>query len=43
MAVANEVGFTVKNKVESQLGEARNDLNKILVTYEVGPSTQENT
>jgi type I restriction enzyme M protein len=36
MAVANEVGFTVKNKVEIQLGEAQNDLNKILAAYEQG-------
>jgi type I restriction enzyme M protein len=37
MAVANEVGFTVKNKVEIQLGESRNDLNRILAAYEQGP------
>jgi type I restriction enzyme M protein len=37
MAVANEVGFTVKNKVEFQLGEDRNDLNRIRDAYEVGP------
>lgn len=37
MAVANEVGFTVKNKVETQLGESRNDLNKIRDAYEQGP------
>lgn len=36
MAVANEVGFTVKNKVETQLGEARNDLNRVLEAYEAG-------
>jgi type I restriction enzyme M protein len=36
MAVANEVGFTVKNKVETQLGESRNDLNKVLATYATG-------
>ncbi len=37
MAVANEVGFTVKNKVEIQLGEGRNDLNRVLDAYEAGP------
>lgn len=37
MAVANEVGFSVKNKVETQLGESRNDLNKVLAAYEAGP------
>ena len=41
MAVAHEVGFTVKNKVEIQLGEARNDLNKILAAYEQGQQAQE--
>lgn len=40
MAVANEVGFTVKNKVEKQLGESQNDLNKILVAYEKGPDQE---
>ena len=34
MAVANEVGFTVKNKVEIQLGEGRNDLNRVLEAYD---------
>ena len=38
MAVANEVGFTVKKKIEIQLGESRNDLNSILETYEKGPT-----
>jgi len=42
MAVANEVGFTVKNKVEIQLGEARNDLNKILAAYEAAPEREPN-
>jgi type I restriction enzyme M protein len=37
MAVANCVGFTVKNKVEKQLGEGANDLNKVLAAYEAGP------
>jgi type I restriction enzyme M protein len=37
MTVANEVGFTVKNKIETQLGESRNDLNRILQEYEAGP------
>ena len=36
MAVANCVGFTVKNKVEKQLGEDSNDLNKVLKAYEAG-------
>jgi type I restriction enzyme M protein len=39
MAVANEVGFTVKNKIEIQLGETRNDLNKVLAAYEGGPKS----
>jgi len=38
MAVANEVGFTYKAKIETQLGESRNDLNKVLAAYEAGPS-----
>lgn len=36
MAVANEVGFTVSKKVEIQLGESRNDLNKVLSAYDAG-------
>lgn len=36
MAVANEVGFTYKAKIEIQLGESRNDLNKVLGAYEAG-------
>jgi type I restriction enzyme M protein len=41
MAVANEVGFTVKNKVEIQLGESRNDLNRVLEAYAAGPKEGE--
>ena len=41
MAVANEVGFAVKNKVEIQLGESRNDLNRVLATYDAGPTEGE--
>jgi len=41
MAVANEVGFAVKNKVETQLGESRNDLNRILDVYASGPEKGE--
>ncbi len=33
MAVANQVGFTVKNKVEVQLGDDHNDLLKIISGY----------
>lgn len=33
MAVADEVGFTVNNKVEQQLGDDRNDLLKIVEAY----------
>jgi type I restriction enzyme M protein len=40
MAVANEVGFTYKAKIEIQLGESRNDLNKVLSAYEVGPENE---
>ena len=36
MAVANEVGFCFKQKIEIQLGESRNDLNKVLAAYEAG-------
>jgi hypothetical protein len=36
MAVANEVGFTVSKKVEIQLGESRNDLNRTLASYDAG-------
>jgi type I restriction enzyme M protein len=36
MAVADEVGFTVKNKVEVQLGDDRNDLLKIVFEYKKG-------
>jgi len=41
MAVANEVGFTYKAKIEIQLGESRNDLNKVLSAYEAGQETKE--
>ena len=41
MAVANEVGFSVKNKVEVQIGESRNDLNLILSVYELGATKGE--
>ncbi len=41
MAVANEVGFAVKNKVEIQLGESRNELNRILEVYSEGLSKGE--
>jgi len=39
MAVANEVGFQYsgRQKAEIQLGESRNDLNKVLAAYEAGP------
>ncbi|TWT64405.1 HsdM family class I SAM-dependent methyltransferase [Rubinisphaera italica] len=40
MAVANEVGFTVSKKVEIQLGETRNDLNKIIAAYESGHDSE---
>jgi len=40
MAVANEVGFTYKAKIEIQLGESRNDLNKVLAAYEAGPTSE---
>jgi type I restriction enzyme M protein len=40
MAVANEVGFTYKAKIEIQLGESRNDLNKVLAAYESGPNLE---
>jgi hypothetical protein len=40
MAVANEVGFTYKQKVEIQLGESRNDLNRVLTGYERGPAKE---
>jgi type I restriction enzyme M protein len=40
MAVANEVGFTYKAKIEIQLGESRNDLNKVLAAYESGPQLE---
>jgi type I restriction enzyme M protein len=33
MAVADKVGFTVKNKVELQLGDDHNDLLKIVDEY----------
>ena len=36
MAVAEEVGFTVKNNVEIQLGDDRNDLLKIVEAYKKG-------
>lgn len=36
MAVADEVGFTVKNNVEIQLGDDRNDLLKIVEAYKKG-------
>ncbi len=36
MAVADEVGFTVKNNVEKQLGDDRNDLLKIVKAYKKG-------
>ena len=35
--VANEVGLTYKGKIEIQIGESRNDLNRILTEYERGP------
>jgi type I restriction enzyme M protein len=41
MAIANEVGFTVKNKVETQFGETRNELNRVLAAYEQGPLKEE--
>jgi type I restriction enzyme M protein len=40
MAVANQVGFTYKAKIEIQLGESRNDLNKVFAAYEAGPSAE---
>jgi len=40
MAVANEVGFTYKQKIEIQLGESRNDLNRTLSAYERGGETE---
>ena len=36
MAVADEVGFTVKNNVEIQLGDDHNDLLKIVEAYKKG-------
>lgn len=36
MAVAEEIGFDVKNKVEVQLGNDRNDLLKIVEAYKKG-------
>ena len=36
MAVADEIGFDVKNKVEVQLGNDRNDLLKIVDAYKKG-------
>jgi len=39
MAVANEVGFTYKAKIEIQLGESRNDLNRVLDAYQKGLSS----
>ena len=36
MAVADEVGFAVKNNVEVQLGDDRNDLLKIVEAYKKG-------
>jgi type I restriction enzyme M protein len=41
MAVANCVGFKVKNKVEEQLGHDSNDLNRIRVAYECGPEPED--
>ncbi len=41
MAVANEVGFSYKAKIEIQLGESRNDLNKVLAAYEAGPTLED--
>lgn len=39
MAVADEVGFTVKNNVEIQLGDDHNDLLKIVEVYRKGMLT----
>ncbi len=36
MAVADEVGFTVKKNVEVQLGDDHNDLLKIVEAYKKG-------
>lgn len=36
MAVAEEIGFDVKNKVEVRLGNDRNDLLKIVEAYKKG-------
>ena len=39
MAVASEVGFTYKKKIEIQHGESRNDLIKVLEAYRTAPSS----
>lgn len=41
MAVADEVGFAVKNNVEVQLGDDRNDLLKIVEAYKKGMPEEE--